>query len=52
MSQPTARLVLTHFAAVKDPCQCAKLLYPLGEIHLFALAATIAGADDFVEVTL
>jgi predicted transposase YbfD/YdcC len=52
MSQPADRSILTHFAALKDPRQCAKVLYPLTEILLLALAATIAGADDFVEVTL
>lgn len=52
MSQPIDRSILTHFAALKDPRQCAKALYPLREILLLALAATIAGADDFVEVTL
>jgi predicted transposase YbfD/YdcC len=44
--------ILTHFSALKDPRQNAKVLYPLAEILLLALAATIAGADDFVEVTL
>src|SRR5450755_3948692 len=52
MSQPEHRSILAHFAALKDPRQCAKVLYPLREILLLALAATIAGADDFVEVTL
>jgi predicted transposase YbfD/YdcC len=52
MSEPVHRSILTHFAALKDPRQCAKVLYPLTEILLLALAATIAGADDFVEVTL
>jgi predicted transposase YbfD/YdcC len=52
MSQSVDRSILTHFAALKDPRQCAKVLYPLMEILLLALAATIAGADDFVEVTL
>jgi predicted transposase YbfD/YdcC len=52
MSQPAPRSILNHFAALPDPRQCAKVLYPLREILLLALAATIAGADDFVEVTL
>ena len=33
-------------------CQHAKVLYPLPEILLLVLAATLAGADDFVETTL
>ena len=36
----------------QGPAQCAKVLYPLTEILLLALEATVAGADDFVEVTL
>jgi predicted transposase YbfD/YdcC len=44
--------ILTHFATLKDPRQHAKVLYPLVELLLLALAATIAGADDFVEITL
>jgi predicted transposase YbfD/YdcC len=44
--------ILKHFAALKDPRRHAKVLYPLVELLLLALAATIAGADDFVEITL
>jgi hypothetical protein len=43
---------LDHFAALRDPRQHAKVLYPLPEILLLVLSATIAGADDFVETTL
>ena len=35
-----------------DPRQSAKVLYPLPEIMLLVLAATIARADDFVEIGL
>jgi hypothetical protein len=38
---------LTHFSALNDPRQSAKVLY-----LLLLLSATIAGADDFVEVAL
>jgi predicted transposase YbfD/YdcC len=44
--------ILRDLAGVDDPRQSAKVVYPLAEILLLALAATIAGADDFVEVTL
>src|SRR4030081_3184998 len=44
--------LLTPFASLDDPRQHAKVLYPLVEILLLALSATIAGADDFVEITL
>jgi len=44
--------ILDHFARIEDPRQNAKVLYPSAEILLLALAATVAGADDFVETTL
>ena len=44
--------LLVHFAALKDPRQRAKVLYPLPEILLLVLSATLAGADDFVETPL
>lgn len=43
---------LSHFARLDDPRQAAKVLYPLPEILLLLLCGTIAGADDFVEITL
>ena len=42
--------LLHHFAALKDPRQRVKVLYPLPEIVLLVLCATIVGADDFVEI--
>jgi predicted transposase YbfD/YdcC len=41
--------LLAQFAALKDSRQAAKVLFPLPEILLLVLAATLAGADDFVE---
>ena len=38
-----------HFSALTDPRQAWKVLYPLPEILLLLLGATLAGADDFVE---
>jgi predicted transposase YbfD/YdcC len=43
---------LSHFSTLRDPRQAGKVLYPLPEILLLLLCATIAGADDFVEVAL
>ena len=40
------------FSALKDPRQSAKVLYPLPEVLLLALSATLARADDFVETVL
>ena len=46
--------MLEQFAALSDPRQTVKvkILYPLPEIVLLLLCATLAGADDFVEVQL
>ncbi len=52
MAAPVRAPLLDHIAALSDPRQHAKVLYPLPEILLLVLAATIAGADDFVETTL
>ena len=43
----TARL--DHFSALEDPRQAWKVVYPLPEILLCVLCATMAGAEDFVE---
>ena len=57
MSQYLAKLeksgkipLLGHFSKLEDPRQGAKVVFPLSEIMLLVLAATIAGADDLVEV--
>lgn len=51
MDQPLQTpTLLQHFAALKDPRQLVKVLYPLPEILLLVLCATIAAADDFVEI--
>jgi len=52
MADPISVPLLDHFAALRDPRQHAKVLYPLPEILLLVLSATLAGADDFVETTL
>lgn len=52
MTTPISTTLLDHFAALRDPRQHAKVLYPLPEILLLVLSSTIAGADDFVETTL
>jgi hypothetical protein len=45
MSEPTPACFLSHFSALQDPRQAGKVLYPLGEILLLMLCATIAGAQ-------
>src|SRR3954453_10184845 len=53
MDRPaTGPSLLDHFAALDDPRQQAKVLYPLPEILLLLLCATLAGADDVTEVGL
>jgi len=52
LARPAATPLLDHFAALEDPRQRAKVLHPLPEILLLLLAATLAGADDFVEIGL
>jgi predicted transposase YbfD/YdcC len=42
--------LIEHFSALEDPRQAWKVIYPLPEILLLVLGATLAGADDFVEI--
>jgi predicted transposase YbfD/YdcC len=44
--------LLDCFAALRDPRQAGKVVYPLPEIMLLVLCATMAGAEDFVEIRL
>ena len=41
--------LLDHFSGLDDPRQLGKVLYPLPEIMLLILCATLSGAEDFVE---
>ena len=43
---------LDHFSALKDPRQSWRILYPLDEILLLLLCATLSGMEDFTEVSL
>jgi predicted transposase YbfD/YdcC len=52
MPQPAGTSLLERFATLEDPRQTAKVLYPLPEILLLLLSATLAGADDCVEIEL
>ncbi|MGD9512393.1 MAG: ISAs1 family transposase [Geminicoccaceae bacterium] len=42
--------LLRHFARLDEPRQSAKVLYPLPEIVLLVVCATIADCDDNVEI--
>jgi predicted transposase YbfD/YdcC len=50
-SAPSAAL-LDHFSALSDPRQRWRVLYPLPEILLLVLCATLSGMEDFVEIRL
>src|SRR5208283_628483 len=49
---PRSAALLDHFSALSDPRQSWRVLYPLPEILLLVLCATLAGMEDFVEITL
>ena len=42
--------LLDHFSVLEDPRQPGKVLYPLPEVMLLVLCATLSGAEDFVEI--
>jgi predicted transposase YbfD/YdcC len=44
------RSLIEHFSALEDPRQACKVIYPLPEIMLLILCATLAAAEDFVEI--
>ena len=44
------RSLLEHFSTIKDPRDPAKVRYPLGEVLLLVVSATIAGCDDYDEI--
>jgi predicted transposase YbfD/YdcC len=47
-----ARGLMDHFSAVSDPREGWRVLYPLRELLLLVLSATLAGMEDFVEIKL
>jgi predicted transposase YbfD/YdcC len=48
--KPRTRSLLQHLAALKDPRQPCKVMYPLPEVLLLVVCATIAGCDDYDEI--
>ena len=46
------RSLMEHFSAVDDPREGWRVLYPLRELLLLVLCATLAGMEDFVEIKL
>lgn len=49
---PSSASLLDHFSALSDPRQRWRVLYPLPEILLLVLCATLSGMEDFVEIRL
>jgi len=47
---PRSGSILEHFSALTDPRQRWRVLYPLPEIMLLVLCATLSGMEDFVEI--
>jgi predicted transposase YbfD/YdcC len=53
LRQPCRSLsILDHFSALSDPRQRWRVVYPLPEILLLVLCATLCGMEDFVETRL
>ena len=49
---PRVPSLLDHFSALEDPRQSWRVIYPLPEIMLLVLCATLTGMEDFVEIKL
>jgi predicted transposase YbfD/YdcC len=52
MSTSPAKSLLDHFSALKDPRQSWRVVYPLREILLLVLCASLCGMEDFVEIRM
>jgi len=50
--RPPPPSLLEHFSALRDPRQRWRVVYPLAEILLLVLCATLSGMEDFVEIRL
>lgn len=48
-AKPRLRTLLEHFAVIGDPRQSCKVMYPLREVILLVVCATIAVIDTRVE---
>ena len=49
---PCIPSLLDHISALEDPRQSWRVIYPLPEIMLLVLCATLTGMEDFVEIKL
>ena len=46
-AKPRLRLLLDHFATIKDTRQAWKVAYPLREVLFLVVCGTIANCDDY-----
>jgi predicted transposase YbfD/YdcC len=51
-SSKSSVAMLDHFAALRDPREAWRVMYPLPEFLLVVLCATLSGMEDFVEIKL
>ena len=49
-AKPRLRLLLDHFAKIKDTRQCWKVAYPLREVLFLVVCGTIASGDDYEDI--
>ena len=52
LERKLSRSLMDHFSAVEDPREGWRVLYPLREILLLVLCATLAGMEDFVDIKM
>ena len=52
MGAQSSVAILDHFSALYDPREGWRVVYPLPEILLVVLCATLSGMEDFVEIRL
>ena len=49
-AKPRTKSLLEHVAAIQDSRQPCKIMYPLPEVLLLVVCATIASCDDYAEI--
>lgn len=49
---PRRKSFLEHFSAIEDTRQSCKVMYPLGEVLLLVVCATMAACDDYDDIVL
>ena len=49
-TKPRLRLLLDHFARIKDTRQSWKVAYPLREVLFLVVCGTIASSDDYEDI--